>query len=134
MLPSHDVVAALDVSKLQLTFCSYSSVIFCIAAIIPELSMDAFGLLFIEPELHRDVPAIAQVYVKLRDKFRAPANGDAHVLTVGSRNWHHFERELDRLQRELDDIRREAQLRFADSEAKRYRRDSQALRVLRGRR
>lgn len=96
--------------------------------------MDALGLLFIESELHRDAPAIAQVYVKLRARSRAPANGDVYVLTVGSRNWHHFEQELDRLQRELDDIRREAQLRFADFEAKRCRRDSQALRVLRGRR
>jgi hypothetical protein len=50
---------------------------------------------------------------------------------VGSVNWHQFERELDRLQRELDDIRREAQLRFADSNAKRYRKGLRVLRRLR---
>lgn len=94
--------------------------------------MDAFGFLFIEPGLDRDLPAIAHVYVKPRRVSRARTNRDAPLLTIGSANWHQFERELDRLQRELDDIRREAQLRFADSSAKRYRTGSRALRLLRG--
>ena len=95
--------------------------------------MDAFGFLFIEPGLDHDVPAIAHVYVKSRLVSHA-SNPDARLLTMGSSNWHQFERELDRLQRELDDIRREAQLRFADSSARRYRVGSRALRLLRGRR
>ena len=96
--------------------------------------MDAFRFLFIEPGLDRDVPAIAHVYVKSRLVSHASSNRDARLLTMGSSNWHQFERELDRLQRELDDIMREAQLRFADSSARRYRVGSRALRLLRGRR
>lgn len=93
--------------------------------------MDAFGLLFIESGLDRDPPAIAHVYVKAHYRSGARPDGDAHMLTVGSANWAHFERELDRLQRELNDIRREAQLRFAESSAKRYKEESRALRRLR---
>lgn len=88
-------------------------------------------LVFIESGLHRDLPAIAHVYVKSR-AVSHEANRDAPLLTVGSANWHQFELQLDRLQRELDDMRREAQLRFADSSAKRYRVGSRVLRLLRG--
>lgn len=93
--------------------------------------MDVFGFLFIEPGLDRDMPGIAHVYVKSRRVAGARFHGNAQLLTVGSVNWHQFERELDRLQRELDDIRREAQLRFADSNAKRYRKGLRVLRRLR---
>ncbi len=96
--------------------------------------MDVLGLLFIESRLDRDMPAMAHVYVRSRTLSRPQRNREAHVLTPGSANWHQFERELDRLQCELDDIRREAQLRFANSSAKRYRTGSGALRLLRGRR
>ena len=95
--------------------------------------MDVFGLLFIERRLDRDLPAIAHVYVRSRTFSRSQRNREAHLLTLGSANWHHFERELDRLQCELDDIRREAQLRFANSSAKRYRTGLGGLRLLRGR-
>ena len=126
--------AALEISKLQLILCSYLPVTFLGAQNDPELNMDVFGLLFIEPRLDRDMPAIAHVYVRSRTFSRSQRNREAHLLTLGSANWHQFERELDRLQCELDDIRREAQLRFADSSAKRYRTGSGALRLLRGRR
>jgi hypothetical protein len=96
--------------------------------------MDVLGLLFIEARLNRDMPAIAHVYVRSRPYARSPRHREAQLLTLGSANWHQFERELDRLQCELDDIRREAQLRFANSSAKRYRTGSGALRLLRGRR
>ena len=100
----------------------------------PELSMDVFGFLFIESGSDHEVPAIAHVYVKSGPLPRGRATRDAHLVTMGSANWLDFERELDRLQRELDDIRREAQLRFADSSAKRYSTDSQPLGLLRRRR
>ncbi len=96
--------------------------------------MDAFGFLFIEPLPERNLPAMGHVYVKPRPAPHRRSHTDIRVLTEGSTNWSEFERELDRLQRELDDIRREAQLRFADSSAKKYVMGFQPPRLLRDRR
>lgn len=126
--------AALEISTLQLILCSYLSVTFSVPTIVPGLSVDAFGVLFIEPGLDRDLPAICSPVCEIPPRLSCTAEQGCTLLTVGSASWHQFERELDRLQRELDDIRRESQPRFADSSAKRYRVGSRALRLLRGRR
>jgi len=94
--------------------------------------MDSFGLLFIEPLPERHLPAVSQVYVKCHRGFQARPTGDRYVLTAGSTTWQDFERELDRLHQELDEIRREAQLRFANSTGKRYGAHSRIFRLLRG--
>lgn len=97
-------------------------------------TMESFGFLFVEPSPEQHLSAVSHVYVKPRQGFHTRGIGNRYVLTAGCTTWQEFERELDRLQRELDEIRREAQLRFADSNGKRYGDDSRAFRLLRGKR
>lgn len=94
--------------------------------------MDSFGFLFIEPEPDQALPSIGHVYVRSDQPLRPGRHRGTRVLTGQNTSWSEFEQELDRLQCELEEIRREAQLRFAGSTAKRYGTTSALLRVLRG--
>ena len=88
------------------------------------------AFLFIEPTGESDVPV---VYLYARHYARDTFDGedfDKAILTQGSTTWQEFQYELDRLQLELDEIRREAQLRFADATAKRYSPACSSIRVV----
>ena len=50
----------------------------------------------------------------------APGRQDKLLLTRPTSTWGEFSQELNRLCHELEELRREAELRFANSSAKRY--------------
>ena len=84
--------------------------------------MQSFGFLFIEPHPGSEAPSAGHVYLKASDpETYGTTQQDRRLLTCRSTTWSEFSKELDRLHRELEEIRREAQLRFADFTARRYR-------------
>jgi hypothetical protein len=81
-------------------------------------SLPTLAFLFIESAGESDLPV---VYLYARRHARGTFGAedvDKAILTQASTTWQDFEYELDRLQGELEEIRREAQLRFADAAAK----------------
>lgn len=84
-------------------------------------SLPTLAFVFIEPSGESDRPVVYLYAARhARRIFDGEEVVDKAILTQGSTTWQEFEYELDRLQRELEEIRREAQLRFADATAKKY--------------
>lgn len=83
-------------------------------------SLTTLAFLFIEPTAEPDAP-IGYLYARCyAEGIFGQRDFDKTLLSRGCTTWQEFQDELDRLQLELEEIRREAQLRFADATAKKY--------------
>lgn len=83
--------------------------------------MPSLRLVFVERYPEADVGPTAYVYVERSECAPyAPTCHDKLVLTHPTTTWGGFRQELNRLCGELEELRREAELRFANFTAKRY--------------
>ena len=82
--------------------------------------MPSLRLVFVERYPEADVGPTAYVYVERSECAPyAPTCHDKLVLTHPTTTWSEFRQELKRLCDELEELRREAELRFANFAAKR---------------
>jgi hypothetical protein len=92
-------------------------------------SSPTLAFLFIDPTGESDLPVVC---LYARRYARGTFDGedfDKAILTQGSTTWPEFQYQLDLLQLELEEIRREAQLRFADAAAKGYSTACSSIRI-----
>jgi hypothetical protein len=83
--------------------------------------MPRLRLVFVDRSLEADVGPTAYVHVETWESPPyVPRRQDKLLLTRPTSTWGEFSQELNRLCHELEELRREAELRFANCAAKRY--------------